>query len=45
MDDTALRRSELTDNLEAFWMRFTANRQFKAHGWREIADAVHQQAA
>jgi len=30
MDDTA-RRGDLTNNLEAFWMPFTANRQFKAH--------------
>jgi len=29
MDDTA--RRDLTNNLEAFWMPFTANRQFKAH--------------
>ncbi len=31
MDDTAPRRGDLTNNLEAYWMPFTANRQFKAH--------------
>ena len=31
MDDTAARRTDLTNNLEAYWMPFTANRQFKAH--------------
>jgi len=30
MDDTAPRRGDLTNNLEAYWMPFTANRQFKA---------------
>jgi beta-alanine--pyruvate transaminase len=31
MDGTAPRRGDLTNNLEAYWMPFTANRQFKAH--------------
>ena len=46
MDDTAQRRAELTNNLEAFWMPFTANRQFKAHP-RLLAGAkdMHYQSA
>ena len=46
MDDPAQRRAELTNNLEAFWMPFTANRQFKAHP-RLLAGAkdMHYQSA
>ena len=46
MDDTAARRADLTNNLEAFWMPFTANRQFKAQP-RLLASAkdMHYQTA